>query len=573
MKSLQFALGLLALVVKGDVPKADYYYHQPNLSPAMWVFGTQGVFIYNEDGSELKKHLPAEEICLPITDEDTGETTHSCAWRGVVSDGSNNVWATNTNAGAYVEVFNIDRGMHVATLPTCGFPWNIDFNPLRSEVWVHCWSPKPELGDEGHIDVFSTASVSLDMSQIALGELQVHGHGTVVTDSSMPNVVYGNTLDAPILFEIDANTKDVLNEYVIPDVSGVYRMEFSHVNRHLFMRGYVCCSCGFEGSDLGMECGRGSPRFVDVVTGPNQAKNVTGKCGHSCEGSPADVLGVLEWDTKSKRIVDYHLNSLGYAGDPYIDPSGKYLIMLANDGGREATIIKAGKNGQPSKQLSIVETGFSEEDGEKGIWDVCFIEQDDYEIAIFVSTLANFVILADMSPLEDGRKITTQKVWLTDDKNAEVTSNHGRGARRNCAWAFGSPYVWVDAGKTEEVHILELSMENGKPTATRIRNVVDTPSRFLAWVSNHKEDDLLAMALANAIDAQGPSVQPLSPLTSSSSGTASQSNMIAEGDTSSVAVAALVVGILALVSNVFLISKYNQMNQKSKSHVLEEASP
>jgi len=94
-----------------------------------------------------------------------------CAWKGVVSDGSNNVWATNTNAGSFVEVFDIDRGLLVATFPTCEFPWNIDFNPLRSEVWVHCWSPNEKLGDDGHIDVFSTATTSLDMKQIALGEL------------------------------------------------------------------------------------------------------------------------------------------------------------------------------------------------------------------------------------------------------------------------------------------------------------------------------------------------------------------------------------------------------------------
>jgi len=545
----------------------------------MWVFGTQGIFIYNEDGSELKKHLPAEKICLPITDEDTGEVSHSCAWRGVVSDGANNVWATNTNAGSFVEVFNIDRGIHVATLPTCGFPWNIDFNPLRSEVWVHCWSPKPELGDTGHIDVFSTASVSLNLDQIALGELQVHGHGTVVTDSSMPNVLYGNTLDAPILFEIDANTREVVNEFIIPDVSGIYRMEYSHVNSHIFMRGYVCCSCGFEGSDLGMECGRGTPRFVDVVTGPNQAKNVTGKCGHSCEGSAADVLGVLEWDTKSNTIIDYHLNSLGYAADPFIDPSGKYLVMLANDGGREATIIKAGKNGEPSELLTVIETGFSEEDGEKGIWDVCFIEMEGYDIAMFVSTLANFVVLADMSPLEWGNEITTEKIWLTDDHNAEVTSNHGRGARRNCAWAFGSPYVWIDAGKTEEVHILKLDNKSGKPTAKRIRNVVDTPSRFLAWVSNHKDDALLAEAQANAIAAQPKPtvVNPISPITTSSA----QSNMRAEAnsavqDTSpSIAIAALVFGVLAFLMNLFLLIKYSSMKQLGQGNIdeIEKESP
>jgi len=558
------ALGLCFLtLVHGDVPMADYYYHQPNLSPAMWVFGTAGIFIYNADGSELKKHLPAEEICLPLVDADTNVTSHACAWRGVVSDGANNVWATNTNAGSFVEVFNVDKGMHVATLPTCGFPWNIDFNPLRNEVWVQCWSPKPEQGDDGQIDVFSTASVSLEMTQIALGGnvSTYSGHGTVVTDSSMPNTVYGNVLDAPLLFEIDANTKAVVQEYPIPDVSGVYRMEYSHVNRHLFLRGYVCCSCGFEESDLGLDCGRGEPSYVDVVTGPNQATNVTGKCGHSCEGTPADVLGVLEWDTQSKEIVGYHLNSLGYAADPYIDPSGKYLIMLANDGGREATIVKTGKNGEPSKQLAVVDTGFSEEDGEKGIWDVCFIEQNEYDIAIFVSTLANFVVLADMRPLASGGDITTEKVWLVDDREAEVTSDHGRGARRNCAWAFGSPYVWIDAGKTEEVHILELSNYNGKPFAKRIRNVAETPSRLLAWVSNKKDDELLAEAtlLANSLAA---AQEPGNP---SSTTVASASTSSDEQDDypSHVAIAGLVVGVLALVLNLYLLSQYQELKKQT----------
>mmetsp|Transcript_8763 Transcript_8763/g.21464 ORF Transcript_8763/g.21464 Transcript_8763/m.21464 type:complete len:122 (+) Transcript_8763:862-1227(+) len=84
---------------------------------------------------------------------------------------------------------------------------------------------------------------------------------------------------------------------------------------------------------------------------------------------------------------------------------------------------------------------------------------EDCEIAIFASALANFVVLVDTSTLELGEDITTQKIWLTNDQNAEVTSNHGRDARCNCAWAFGPSYVWVDAGKTEEVDILELSNE------------------------------------------------------------------------------------------------------------------
>jgi len=50
---------------------------------------------------------------------------------------------------------------------------------------------------------------------------------------------------------------------------------------------------------------------------------------------------------------------------------------------------------------------------------------EDYEIAIFASALANFVVLVDTSTLEWGEDITTQKIWLTNDQNAEVTSNHG----------------------------------------------------------------------------------------------------------------------------------------------------
>ena len=289
---------------------------------------------------------------------------------------------------------------------------------------------------------------------------------------------------------------------------------------------------------------------------------MTGKCGHSCEGSPSDVLGVLEWDTKSKEIVGYHLNSLGYAADPYIDPTGKYLILLANDGGREATIIKTGKNGEPSKQARVIDTGFSEEDGEKGIWDVCFIEQESYEIAIFVSTLANFVILADMTQLTTGGTIKTEKIWLTDDQEAEVTSNHGRGARRNCAWAFGSPYVWIDAGKTEEVHILELSTEFGKPTATRIRNVPNTPSRFMAWVSNHEKDAILAQTEALIAKQMNSSTQK-SPEAASTSKATGQSSLDTTdtGIPSAVAITALVFGVLAFIVSVTLLLKYNKLTK------------
>jgi len=265
-------------------------------------------------------------------------------------------------------------------------------------------------------------------------------------------------------------------------------MEYSHANKHIFMRAYICCSCGFEGADLGTQCGRGTPRFVDVVSGPNQATNVTGKCGHSCEGSPADTLGVYEWDTQSKELVGAHVDSRGLAADPWIDPAGRYLILLANDGGNQATIVKTGANGVKSETLQVLDTGFSTVDGEKGISDVCFIENNVHNIAIFISTLANFVIFADMSGLEDGGEIATKKIWLTDEDASEITANHGRGARRNCAWAFGSDYVWVDAQKAEMVHIIKLSPDGDISKAEKLKDIEGVPSRLMHWVYNHKAE-------------------------------------------------------------------------------------
>jgi len=461
--------------------------------------------MYTENG-DLVKRLASEEFCLPGTDRNTGEIVNNCGFKGVVSDGENYVFATNTNGGAFVEVFSIDTGIHVASLPTCGFPWKIDYHPLRKEVWSHCWSPDAIDGDEGHIDVFSATSLSLDINQTLLEKsLDVGGHGTVVVDSSMPNSAYANTLDSNILSEIDANTKKVIARYEIPKVSGLYRMEYSHQNRHLFMRAYICCSCGFEGSDLGLSCGRGRERFVDVVTGPNQAMNVTGKCGHSCEGTAADTAGVYEWDTVGKNLVAQHVDDRGIAGDPYVDPSGNYFIILGNDGGDKATIIKTGKNGEPSKKIQVLDTGFSQVDEEKGISDICFVENEQYNIAVFASTLANFVMVADMSGISSGAAITTKQIWLTGEDETEITANHGRGAMRNCAWAFGSNYIWIDAQKDEMVHIIQLSSDGDISKAKLARNVMGVPSRMMHWVYNHKTDALaksVAKMIEGAVSAQ-----------------------------------------------------------------------
>lgn len=56
-------------------------------SPAhLWMFGSNGVQIYNADGSEELKSLPPEKVCKETLNSD-GTTRVRCDFMDVVSDG------------------------------------------------------------------------------------------------------------------------------------------------------------------------------------------------------------------------------------------------------------------------------------------------------------------------------------------------------------------------------------------------------------------------------------------------------------------------------------------------------
>ena len=68
---------------------------------------------------------------------------------------------------------------------------------LRQELCVQCWNPtdKSENGtDTGHLDVYSTTSVTTDFEQVVSGVIKNHGHGTIVFDSTLPNTTYAASL-------------------------------------------------------------------------------------------------------------------------------------------------------------------------------------------------------------------------------------------------------------------------------------------------------------------------------------------------------------------------------------------
>jgi len=222
---------------------------------------------------------------------------------------------------------------------------------------------------------------------------------------------------------------------------------------------------------------------VDVVTGPNQG-NVTGFCGHSCEGTAADTDGVLEFDTVSGTIVGSWQPSDALGADPVVSSYGDAIALFGNNGGSSIRILKPGKNGYLSEVWADLEVGFGtgEASREKAVSDSVFIQDSTHNIAVFSSTLSNEIVLVDLSKDTP----TMNKILLTDGE--EVNSNHGRGARRNVVWAVGTDYVWVDAEKEEAFYIIKLSPDGDVSKAKLDKVITGVPTRRLVYVENYRAE-------------------------------------------------------------------------------------
>lgn len=210
---------------------------------------------------------------------------------------------------------------------------------------------------------------------------------------------------------------------------------------------------------------------------------MTGVCGHGCSGSSADVVGVVEIDTASMAVVTNWQAPNGRGGDPSISPDGNFIALFSEDGGKQVRILKAGANGEKATIWKDVETNFGAADGEKAVSDVIYVQDSDHNIAIFSSTLSNDVVLVDLSDSD----MQTRKLTLTD--STEISSNHGRGARRNLAWAVGTDYVWVDGQASEELYVVQLSADGDIGKAQVVKTIQGAASRQLLFVQNYYVDE------------------------------------------------------------------------------------
>merc|ERR1719491_2347794 len=177
-------------------------------------------------------------------------------------------------------------------------------------------------------------------------------------------------------------------------------------------------------------------------------------------------------------------------------------------------------------------------------WDVSKKRKDStHNLAIFTSTLANYIVLMDLSDYS----IHKLELTTADD----ISSNHGRGAKRSISWAVGSNYVWVDANAVSEQYVIELDSGGDIKKAKVARTLSDLPSRTLLYVENYMSrknnvaDNVAAADLTNLAD--NPEVIELL----RSMQTPNQETKSESSSNDAIGIAALVIGCVGSVLALF----------------------
>lgn len=241
---------------------ADIYYHESqarHLPRAMWVFSSEGLSILSVDGSNTMKKLSASEM-------DCGT---SCNYFDVVTDGHKYVWANALHASPHrVDVFSLETGDYLGGVATCNTPLDMDYVVNREELWIRCAEPADmDDTESGHIAVIQANSLSALSEQVRLTDNRAYGYS--VFHSSLGNYGYATANNEDVIWKIDMANRIAVSNFTLEKAHASYDITYSKINKHLFIRSRVCCTCGFEGADA-TTCGRG-PGIPgqNIQTGPS----------------------------------------------------------------------------------------------------------------------------------------------------------------------------------------------------------------------------------------------------------------------------------------------------------------
>jgi len=252
--------------------QADQFHASKDfIGNTMWLFGVDGVMVYSPDGKELKSKTESTRICGP-KEEHTGPSWSYCRSQDVVSDGKKYVWAAIDRGKPTIDVFDINTGGLVGSFETCPNANRLEYHSLRDEIWVRC-SGIDNDATASNLDVFSASNPSGEIQMDILTkeralEEGLSSRGNAIIDNSLGDIGYLTDNDLPSLFKVDLSQKTIIDKIdLTPSAHGLDEAAYSPVNKHIFLRSSVCCTCGFEGSDLGESCGRSDGYLVSPTTG------------------------------------------------------------------------------------------------------------------------------------------------------------------------------------------------------------------------------------------------------------------------------------------------------------------
>eukprot|EP00527_Entomoneis_sp_CCMP2396_P000851 CAMPEP_0198140926 /NCGR_PEP_ID=MMETSP1443-20131203/4010_1 /TAXON_ID=186043 /ORGANISM="Entomoneis sp., Strain CCMP2396" /LENGTH=576 /DNA_ID=CAMNT_0043803503 /DNA_START=78 /DNA_END=1808 /DNA_ORIENTATION=+ len=535
---MKFSAAVAALSLGGVeafFAQNDYSVGAP-LGPAMWVMGDNGLAIYSADGSTLLKNTPAIDICHEVASsykDPTGPKSLTCSWSDVVSDGKKYVWAAVSRGSMVLDVFSLDTGDLVATTETCNRVFDLDFHAGRDEMFVRCMSPNPDDPEiVGHVESFSTTSFASSRRAIQLNNRSETetAYGHIVADGTLGDSAYTTITNLGAVIELDLSSNEAVKEWTIPGMSGAYDIEFSRVNKHLFFHARVCCTCGFPGADK-ESCGRYSPDNVTVTIGPSAKPGVLqqGRCGTTCSGSEADVLGVVEFDTQTNSVVGNHFSKNGFGARARVSPNGDLIFLLEDNAlDNNMRILRAGKNGKPSTVAYDIPLGFNHT-----MRDFLLIEDADRKIVIMASNEQNVLHMANLNEVNP-------KVHSFTFKEGENTGN-----RRQLEWAEGTDYAWISGRASDDVamhetYVIEIPGNNLEETKV-VKTLKGVSASKMKYVINFEREQL----------QEEFSVAQISSATRGVEVTSSDSD-----STSTVAIIALIAGVAALlvgIANLVLV--------------------
>jgi len=441
----------------------------------MWMFGANGVQVYTADGSTLVKDTPPAKICKD-TIRDTGEIRVRCDFNDVVSDGKKYVWAAVARGIPKIDVFRIDTGDLVGSFATCGDPRELDYHPLREEVWVHCSSFNNETESQSHMDVFSAVSptatipVTIKMHDNTL----LRSDGKLKVAAELGEYAYGTVPGQSYLYKINMAQRSVEEKYLIdvPDNDrffGLYDMAYSPKNNHFFLRAQICCTCGFEGAD-DLECGHYGSNNITLPDGTE----TEGMCGRHCRGKPKDNIGIMEFDTATGKIIGTHpFQGSAPVYAPFASPDGEHIILFGMDGGKTVDILKAGSSGFKSKLEMTLKLDFNTTnvDDDEVFHDFAYIQEDDMNLFVVSSSSDYKVAIVDMASPDK----TTSYVMLKD-KDVHFLD---RPRSRQIEHVEGTDYVWIGGRRQEEAYVINVR------TKKLVRTFMEVDARRLLSVKHH----------------------------------------------------------------------------------------